>query len=137
MKDKQIMLVQESWKLAMYDEDEFINLVYDNLFEISPESRQLFKRNLKMQSKKIMNMFGSVIEKLDRLELVMPDLIPAGRRHKDYGVDSKNFEDFRIALLRALKTVLKNEYSSELEEAWNVVYRFISSTMCSAMRLRD
>ncbi|MDX1812464.1 MAG: globin domain-containing protein [Gammaproteobacteria bacterium] len=134
MKDSQITLVQSSWHYAMQDQDRFISIVYDNLFEISPKTRLLFKRNLKMQQKKIMTTLGATIDSLDDPGSIMYDLIPIGMRHSDYNVSQEDFANFRTALLKAIKTILQDEYTAALEEAWIAIYKFIMDTMCSAMR---
>ena len=135
MLDCQKKLVQDSWSKVTIDEDLFITTLYDTFFEMTPRSRLLFKRNLKLHRKNIIAMLGSVINRLDKLDMVMPDLIPSGSRHKGYNVTPDDFENFRIAILKTLKHFLAQDYNNELEEAWNVVYQFISSTMCSAMRV--
>ena len=134
MLDAQKQLVQTSWQHASIDKELFISTLYNNFFEISPRSRVLFKRNMKIHQRNIVAMLGSTIERLDTLHLIMPDLIPAGSRHKLYNVSPDHFESFRLALLKTLEQFLNQEYTTELEDAWNIVYEFISSTMCSAMR---
>lgn len=135
MLDAEKRLVQTSWQKASSDKELFIETLYANFFEMSPRSRLLFKRDLKLHQRSIVAMLGSTIERLDTLELVMPELIPSGARHKDYRVTQDDFELFRIALLDTLKFFLAQDYTEDLEDAWNTVYRFIASTMCSAMRI--
>ena len=135
MLDFQKKLVQESWIEASADKDLFIATLYDIFFDMTPRSRLKFKRNLKLHSKNIVAMIESIIERLNTLDKIMPELIPSGARHKDYLVTPEEFEHFRIALLKTIEHFLEQKYTDELEEAWNVVYRFMSSTMCSAMRV--
>ena len=135
MLDIQKQLVKNSWFEASSDKELFISTLYENFFNMTPRSRLKFKRNLKLHSRTIVAMMESVISRLNELDLVMPELIPSGARHKDYLVTYEEFDYFRIALLQTLKHFLGENYTEELEEAWSVVYRFISSTMCSAMRI--
>ncbi|MDH3326983.1 MAG: globin domain-containing protein [Gammaproteobacteria bacterium] len=135
MIDAQKKLVQNSWLEVSADKDQFIATLYDNFFELSPRSRFLFKRDLKLHTRNIVAKIESVIKDLNALDRVMPELIPTGGRHKDYGVTHDEFELFHVALLNTLKQFIGEGYTEELEEAWSIMYRLISSTMCSAMRI--
>ena len=55
-----------------------------------------------MQGRKIMNMLSSAIEYMDQADRVLPPLIAAGKRHIQYGVEDKDYETVRLALMETM-----------------------------------
>jgi hemoglobin-like flavoprotein len=59
-------------------------LFYGRLFELDPTLRPMFRQDIAMQGRKLMNMLTSVVGNLDDLESLTPVLRPSGKRHVGY-----------------------------------------------------
>ncbi len=132
MNKRELELVQTSWEKASLNADEFVQLFYKKLFEIDPKLQALFKRSMGMQGRKIMSMFSSAVEYMGQTEKVLPPLIAAGKRHIQYGVDDKDYETVRQALMQTMTEELGEEFDTETRAAWELAYRKIQDIMSSA-----
>ena len=132
MNKRELELVQISWGKANLNADEFVQLFYKRLFEIDPKLQALFKRSMGMQGRKIMSMFSSAVEYMGQTEKVLPPLIAAGKRHIQYGVENKDYESVRQALMQTMTEELGNEFDSETRAAWELAYSKIQDIMSSA-----
>jgi hemoglobin-like flavoprotein len=61
-------------------------LFYANLFELNPTLKTLFRGNMQVQGKKLMQMIGAAVGKLNDLETLVPILQGLALRHSSYGV---------------------------------------------------
>lgn len=132
MNKHELKLVQISWQKATLDADEFVQTFYNKLFIIDPNLQSLFKRSMGMQGRKIMSMFSSTVEYMGQTEKVLPPLIAAGKRHIQYGVENKDYESVRQALMQTLSEKLGDEFDSETRMAWEMAYNSIQDIMRSA-----
>src|SRR5262245_41523566 len=79
--------------------DRIATACYDRLFEIHPHARTLFARtNMTEQRAKVIAMLSDVVRNLDRLDTLLPIVIGLGRRHRDYGVEERDYDRVREAL---------------------------------------
>ena len=68
------------------------------------------------------------------VELIEEILAQVGKRHKDFGVESKFFPSMGTALVEALEDMMGPDHFNELHKtAWNDVYREMSSEIVKAM----
>src|SRR5208282_3590625 len=118
------LLAQSFAKLEnrLYDLGSLLHL---KLFEISPESRLLFKGDMEEQKLKLARIFAEFI-RLKTLsshflpvtgtggEAIIPGIGALGARHEIvYGVRPQHFGYMREALLYAVKTLLGKDYNDE------------------------
>ena len=131
---KQIILVQESFALvAKIPVEKVGELFYNQLFEISPEIRQMFaKTAMPEQSRKLMSMLGYIIGKLDKLESIIEEVAKLAQRHVKYGVTPQQYQPVGAALLWTLEKGLGTNWNEELAEAWTLCYTTLSGAMISA-----
>lgn len=134
MNSKQIILVQESFALvAKIPVEKVGELFYNQLFEISPEIRQMFaKTAMPEQSRKLMSMLGYIIGKLDKLESIIEEVAKLAQRHVKYGVTPQQYQPVGAALLWTLEKGLGTNWNEELAEAWTLCYTTLSGAMISA-----
>lgn len=132
---RQIKLIQESWIEIAYIPEEFSELFYERLFAINPELQVLFKRNMTMQGRKLVNMFGTAVDCLGKLGQMMPPLEAAGKRHVQYGVKSEHYLDACLALDRTLRELLGDKYNEEVEQAWDAFSKLVTAVMTTATDL--
>src|SRR5579862_1506877 len=105
--------------------DEF----YKRLFELAPEARSMFKREMGLQAKKFSDMLAWVITNLEHPEELCRQMRALGARHRDYGVTFDQYAPVGSALIWMFQQTLADRFTSEMEEAWLEAYAFLSFEM--------
>lgn len=152
--------VQQSWEqVKALGPDSVGGVLYRNLFEIAPEVKELFPREVRaryqhwtvdeasgdgdvMDSPALAHLFGKVvlavgnsIAGLHQTESLIPRLKQLGMRHVGYrGVTEAHFPVLLKALIKTLRTCLGNLFTPEVEFAWSMVYNFISAIMIQGLK---
>ncbi|MEM1136739.1 MAG: globin domain-containing protein [Bacteroidota bacterium] len=128
MEKEEIIAVQRSWQLIMNHMNEIGEKFYDNLFEEEPVLETLFRNDKKEQAGKLMQLIGLAVTKL---HLKAPDapIDRVGKRHVAYGVKPEYFPKFGEVLIKTFADSLKDEWSPELESAWQKAYANLSAMM--------
>ena len=129
---RQKQLVRDSFESMQAYGTSVVVLFYGRLFEIAPETRALFKIDIREQSRKLEEMLRVTIEALDQFEQLLPVLTELGRRHLEYGVQPYQYEKLRSALLWALGQALGLEFDRETRAAWDQLLALISTVMLDA-----
>ena len=102
---------------------------YGRLFELAPEVRPLFKREIGLQAKKLSEMLAWVIAHLDQPDELVTELRKLGARHGGYGVEINQYAPVGSALIWMFQQTLGDRFTPEMEEAWLEAYAFISGEM--------
>ena len=129
MTPKQIKLVQTTWSKVAPIEAHAATLFYNRLFTADPQLRTLFKSDLAEQKRKLMTMIGLAVNGLAHLDSLIPAVRDLGRRHAEYGVQTKDYNTVGAALLWTLEQGLTQEFTPEVKEAWTAAYTIIATTM--------
>jgi nitric oxide dioxygenase len=129
---KQKRLVRESFESVQAYGTSVVVLFYGRLFEIAPETRALFKIDIREQSKKLVDTLRTTIDALDKFEELLPVLAELGRKHVGYGVQPYHYEKLRSALLWAFGQALGLEFDPETRAAWDQLLSIISAVMLDA-----
>lgn len=129
MTTQQQQIVRSTFKTLESHEDLVANLLYQELFTLEPKSRVLFRGDLTEQKKKLMRMLRIAVENIGDQSQLQPMLYNLGKIHQSYGIEPHHFISFGEALLFALRTVLKEEFTKEVEESWKAVYHSFVLTM--------
>lgn len=124
--------VQHSWAQVLPIAPQAAELFYDTLFLLDPALKPLFKGDMQAQGKKLMQMIGAAVAKLDDLESLLPVLQGLGRRHGGYGVQPAHYAVVGAALLTTLSQGLGSDFTPATKEAWTEVYGVIADTMAHA-----
>ena len=129
MTNDQITLVRESFKKIEPVAEEAAVLFYARLFKLDPSLRPLFKTDIREQGLKLMQMLRLVVENLDRLDELVPELRSLGDRHVTYGVEDRHYETVEAALLWTFEKALNPNYTVKTKEAWTAVYGLVAQMM--------
>ncbi len=132
MTPEQAVLVKESWAKVVPMADKAAELFYGKLFDMDPDLKPLFKGDMQEQGAKLMKMINTAVNGLDRLEEVVPAVQLLGRRHVGYGVKDADYDTVGGALLWTLEQGLGEAFTSEVKEAWTMVYGVLADTMKEA-----
>ncbi|MEP6573645.1 MAG: globin family protein [Gemmatimonadota bacterium] len=127
-------LVKKSWLLIEQHGRQTSTVFYARLFEIAPESRQLFAMvDMTTQGQKLMLMLTMIVEWLDDPDQLVPTLAALARRHVGYGVRGAHYDLVGDALLWSFEQVLGSSFTPEMRQAWAEAYLLIVSIMRRAV----
>ena len=127
--ERQIQLVQTTWAKIVPHFEFAANVFYKKLFKISPELQSLFKKDREEQKQLLMSMITMAVNSLHQPDYIVPAFEALGRRHKEYGVKKADYQFFWMALFSMLRAGLREEFTSEIKEAWREVFDFMASAM--------
>jgi hemoglobin-like flavoprotein len=132
MTPQQVELVQTSFKKVVPIAATAADLFYNRLFEIAPETRTLFPRDLAEQKGKLMSMLGTAVTNLHKLDAILPAVKDLGQRHKGYGVTAAHYAPVGAALLWTLEKGLGPDFTPEVKAAWTETYTALAGVMTNA-----
>ena len=132
MTPEQIALVRSSWQQVRPISDSAAKLFYDQLFELDPSLRSLFKGDMVEQGRKLMTMINMVVMSLDNLAPLLGAVEDLGRRHVGYGVTDAHYDTVGSALLWTLGRGLGDQFTPPAKAAWTEAYTTLASTMKQA-----
>ncbi len=134
MEQATIDLVQSSWKSVEPIADQAAGLFYNHLFVADPSVKALFKGDMTAQGKKLMQMIGAAVGKLNDLGTLVPILQNLGKRHAGYGVLDAHYQTVGGALLLTLEQGLGPAFTPEVRAAWTEVYGVMADVMIAATK---
>jgi methyl-accepting chemotaxis protein len=126
--------VQDSWQKVAAIAPQAAELFYQNLFAADPSLKPLFKGEMPEQGKKLMQMIGAAVGKLNDLPTLVPILQGLGKRHAGYGVEDSHYQTVGAALLKTLGQGLGADFTEEVKEAWTAVYTVMADVMVAAAK---
>jgi hemoglobin-like flavoprotein len=130
---EQRALVQQTWQQVVPIADTAARVFYNRLFEIDPQLRVMFDRvEMKSQRGKLIQVLAMAVDKLDRIEELVPVIEALGRRHAAYGVSDSHYETVGAALIWTLEKGLGKAWSEEVKAAWTDVYMLLANVMRTA-----
>ncbi len=129
MTPEQKVLVQQSFTQVLPISEQAAAMFYDRLFQLDPSLRPLFKTDINEQGKKLMQMIGYCVGKLNTLDEIVPTVKDLGRKHAGYGVKADAYATVGAALLWTLEKGLGPAFTPEVKAAWTEVYGILAATM--------
>ena len=129
MTPQEIDLVRASFAKVLYQKEAVGRLFYDRLFETAPEVRPLFKTEIDVQARKLMDTLGVAVGALRDTPGLVATLQALGRRHDGYGAEPRHYAKVGEALLWTLEKGLGPAFDADTRAAWTVLYGIVSSTM--------
>ena len=122
-------LVQTTFAKLVPIADQAAAMFYARLFEMDPSLRALFKIDMAVQGRKLMQMIGVCVNGLDTIETLVPAIKDLGRRHAGYGVTDTHYTTVGGALLWTLEQGLGPDFTPDVKAAWATVYMLLATTM--------
>src|SRR5215208_4671473 len=132
MNPEVVALVQNSWVKVIPIASQAAALFYSNLFTLDPSLKPLFQGDMEEQGKRLMDMIGTAVQKLDNVETMVPVLQSLGKRHIRYGVKEEHYKTVGTALLTTLSQGLGEHFTPQVKEAWTLVYSVMADVMIKA-----
>lgn len=123
-------LIRESWEILRPRSDAVASAFYARLFESNPELERLFNTtDMTEQRRKLVVMLSEIVRALDRPEVLVSEVADSGRRHVNYGVHDRDYDDVGAALLWAIDQSLGDRSSPAIRAAWREAYDLLAAVM--------
>jgi hemoglobin-like flavoprotein len=121
--------LQESVALLPKGDRAPVDEFYKRLFDLAPDARPLFNREIGLQAKKFSDMLEWVMAHLETPHELCQEMRALGARHGEYGVRIDQYASVGSALIWMFQQTLGDRFTPEMEEAWMEFYAFLSSEM--------
>ena len=108
------------------------DLCYRRFFELAPDARDLFPRDMKRQLNKLMDMIAALVGPLDQRDLFESLIHQSGRQHAGLGVTASQYAAFGEALLWSMERHLGATFTPDVKEAWRALYALVQDEMLRA-----
>jgi hemoglobin-like flavoprotein len=129
MESADVALIQSSFAEVKPIAGQAAALFYQQLFEIAPEVKPLFKGDMAAQGAKLMNTLAYVVNGLSNLPSILPAASELAKRHVAYGVKPEHYKPVGEALLWTLEKGLGPKWTPETASAWTKAYTVLSGYM--------
>ena len=129
MTPQQIHTIRKSFAELSRHDQVAGRVFYRRLFELDPALRPLFKDDIEVQSKKLIDMLGILIAMLEQPLGLEMELRAMGARHLGYGVKDAHYAVVGQALLDMLSETLDGKFTPEIRTAWTALYGAVESLM--------
>lgn len=129
MTPNQIDFVQSSFAKAAPIANVAAGLFHRRLFEIAPEVKPLFRRDMREQGRKPMTTLGVVVNGLQDPDAILPAAKALAVKHVGYGVKAADDAPVGEAPIRTLEHGLGADFTAEVGTAWLAAYGALSGVM--------
>src|SRR6266446_5761025 len=113
------------WAVAARTADSF----YGRLFEIAPEVKPLFRRDMDEQKRKFKSTLAVIVSSLDDSGKLIMLTNTLARQHGEFGVRVAHYEVVGKALLWSLEQGLGPNWTPSLAASWSKAYGLVSNFM--------
>jgi len=124
----QIRLIESSFATLADKIDQVASLFYERLFELNPSLKPLFKGDMTLQGRKLMQTLLYAVNSLNSLNELLPQLQALGRRHVGYGILREDYFTVGAALLWTLEHCLGDVFTADMKGAWATMYQLLADS---------
>ncbi|MEO1102112.1 MAG: globin domain-containing protein [Pseudomonadota bacterium] len=130
LNDNEVDTLRESFHTIAADAEMFAAAFYAHLFEIAPETKELFRGDMTKQGQKLTSTLGVVVARIHHFDALRPMVADLARRHRTYGVETSHY----AAVGDALKFALQRNLGADNEAlaVWERTYQLLSDAMIEA-----
>jgi hemoglobin-like flavoprotein len=132
MTPEQADLIRKSFDAMWPIRRDVAGLCYGRFFELAPDARGLFPRDMERQHLKLMDMIAALVGALDQRELFQSLITHSGRQHAGFGVQPSQYAALGEALIWSLERQFGASFTPELRRAWEALYATVQDTMLRA-----
>ena len=137
MTPAQIDLITKSFDALWPARRQLAEQFYGRFFELAPDSRRLFPRDMESQKLKLMNTIAAIVGSLDKRDMFQSIISHTGRQHANFGVQPSHFVAFGDALIWGLQQQFGSAFTPEMKQAWIALYDAVQSEMIRAAQTRN
>ncbi|XP_059411137.1 neuroglobin-1-like [Carassius carassius] len=138
-----IQLIKESWRVIQEDIAKVGIIMFVRLFETHPECKDVFflfrdvkdfenlhtSRELRAHGLRVMSFIEKSVARLDQLEQLETLAQELGKSHFRYNAPPKYYGYVGAEFICAVRPVLKDRWTSELEQAWQTLFQLVTAIM--------
>ena len=134
MNPTQVDLVRDSFVQVLVDPERAARLFYERLFELAPDTRPLFGRDMAEQGRHLIDALARIVTGLSKLDAMLPSLAKLAERHVGYGVEDRHYASAGDALIRMIAIHGGRAVDAATIEAWKTAYALVVDAMIAASR---
>ncbi|XP_041828061.1 x globin isoform X1 [Melanotaenia boesemani] len=141
--EEQIQMIKDSWKVIRDDIAKVGIIMFVRLFETHPECKDVFflfrdvedlerlrtNRELRAHGLRVMSFIEKSVARLDQLEILETLAVELGKSHYHYNAPPKYYSYVGSEFICAVQPILKEKWTTELEEAWKTMFQYVTSLM--------
>jgi hemoglobin-like flavoprotein len=132
MTPEQAELIRKSFDAMWPMRRSIAGLCYGRFFELAPDARALFPRDMERQQLKLMDMIAALVGALDQRELFESLTTNSGRQHARFGAQASQYDALGEALIWTFERQFGASFTPELREAWEALYATVRDAMLHA-----
>ncbi|XP_061453475.1 cytoglobin-1-like isoform X2 [Rhineura floridana] len=143
LSESQKELIEESWKILHKDIARVGIIVFIRLFETHPECKDAFflfrdiddlqqlkmSKELQAHGLRVMSFIEKSVARLDQKDKLEHLAFDLGRSHFRYKAPPKYYEYIGAQFIQAVQPILKEDWTPEVEKAWESLFRYLAAAM--------
>jgi hemoglobin-like flavoprotein len=124
-------ILSTSWDMAMdnFPGNEFGEMLFDVLFELAPNMKQLFNKPKQILSVKFMEMLSTLVSFNGDAKRMAEQSVWLGMRHVRYGARPQHVQVLGQVVVTCMERAVGDEWTAEMDKAWTELWQ----ESCSAM----
>ena len=91
--------------------------------------RRLFTGGMTEQGSRFMQMLNTVVQEIDNLDELLPQVRELAERHVAYGVKDSDYDTVSGAFIWTLKAGLGDAFTLDVAEGWRTAYMALLDAM--------
>ncbi|KAL7861823.1 hypothetical protein SRHO_G00132640 [Serrasalmus rhombeus] len=141
--EEQIDMIKVSWKVIQEDIAKVGIIMFVRLFETHPECKDVFflfrdvedlerlrtSKELRAHGLRVMSFIEKSVARLDQLERLDMLAVELGKSHYRYNAPPKYYAYVGTEFICAVRPILKEKWTPELEKAWKTLFQYITRLM--------
>ncbi|XP_071526762.1 uncharacterized protein glob1 [Panulirus ornatus] len=144
--EEQKETLKRTWKIIETNVARVGVVLFMGLFETHPDVQEVFtpfrglpmeevqqSKELRSHALRVMGFVEKAVRRLDHPEKLTPLIRECGRNHCHYGAQAQHIELVGPQFLQAIKPALEDEWTEEVEAAWDLLMKNIAYAMKKAM----
>ncbi|TWW72239.1 x globin [Takifugu rubripes] len=142
-REDQIQMIKDSWKVIRDDIAKVGIIMFVRLFETHPECKDVFflfrdvedlerlrsSRELRAHGLRVMSFIEKSVARLDQQDRLEALAVELGKGHYHYNAPPKYYSYVGAEFVCAVQPILKERWTSELEEAWKTLFQYVTGLM--------
>jgi hemoglobin-like flavoprotein len=137
MNSQQIEIVKRSWRSLQGINPALLgDVFYSKLFLENPLLERMFKTSKETQAQKLMEMLDIIVKRLDNLAVLADEIQAMAKRHVEYGVKPKHYQQVGEALLWTLKISMGKDWNDNVAAAWAQCYQELTDVMLADLHYK-
>lgn len=129
----QTALLKDSFPAVFRAKARIGALAYRHLFEIAPETEQLFSGAFSAQHEMLVEELALILRAAETDEQPLPRAARLGLYHASLGVTPAHFAAMREALLLSIAEILGPDFCPATQEAWATAFDRLAAQMQAEM----